>query len=152
MSVPPEVSLETIQAELKVAVPYAAASGIALETANLAGDHLRFIAVFINRDNEAFPAEFDCIDYPLYPPTIEFLNEDHTERGHRHLYPKGFHPTPCICMRYNRKAYGSYGGPHGNWRLVDWQLATSGGGPIDSLAMMFSDLNAKIRNSSGRIG
>jgi len=61
------------------------------------------------------------------------------------------HPMPCVCMRYNRKAYQERGGPHGDWRLVDWRLPTAQGVAIDTLAMMFSDLESKIRQSTGRM-
>src|SRR5450755_3377937 len=47
----------------------------------------------------------------------EFVSEDRREQGTRRLYPNGFHTTPCVCMRYNRKAYSERGGPHGDWRL-----------------------------------
>jgi hypothetical protein len=54
-------------------------------------------------------------------------------------------------MRYSRKAYTERGGPHGDWRLIDWHLATPGGGPIDKLAMIFSDMHTKILDSTGRM-
>ena len=69
----------------------------------------------------------------------------------KHLYPNVFHTAPCVCMRYNRKAYGELGGPHGDWRLVDWHLPTPGGGPITTLAMMISDLHAKTLEATGRM-
>jgi hypothetical protein len=55
-------------------------------------------------------------------------------------------------MRYNRKAYAEKGGPHADWRLIDWHLPTSGGGQVDSLAMIISDLQAKIIETTGRLG
>ena len=152
MSVPSAISLETLKAELAVAAPYAEAAGIQLETRGLCEDSLQFVAVFVNRDGELFPAEFDCQDYPMFPPTIEFLNSDRLERGLPWNYPSGFHTMPCICMRYNRKAHGEKGGPHGDWRLIDWQLPTPGGGAIDTIGMILSDLHAKIGASSGRLG
>jgi hypothetical protein len=63
-----------------------------------------------------------------------------------------FHPMPCVCARYNRKAYSERGGPHGDWRLVDWQLPTGNGVAVDSIVMMLSDLHSKIAASSGRLG
>lgn len=152
MSVHPQVSFEAVRAELEAAAPFAAAAGILLDTEGLGEENLRFHAVFLNRDGERFMAEFDCRDFPLYPPTIEFVSEDRSQRGLATLYPAGFHPLPCICMRYNRKAYTERGGPHGDWRLLDWHLPTPGGGAIDSLALVLSDLHAKIGDSSGRLG
>lgn len=151
MSVDPTVSLEAVRNELAAAAPFAAAVGVALDDTALAADHLRFFATFTNRDGERFVAEFDCRDFPLYPPTIEFVSEDRSERGSRRLYPAIFHGMPCICARYNRKAYAERGGPHGDWRLLDWHLPTHGGGKFDTLALVLSDLHAKISESTGRM-
>lgn len=149
--IPPTVSFESIKTELTDALAYAASVNLETDVSTLSEANLRFYVTFHNRDGIKFYAEFNCPDYPALPPTIEFVSENHAERGAKHLYPNVFHPTPCICMRYNRKAHGEMGGPHGEWRLIDWQLATSGGGPIDSLAMMISDLHVKILNATGRM-
>lgn len=149
--IPAEVSLESIKTELTDALGYASSVNLKTDVSMLSETNLRFYVTFHNRDGIKFHAEFTCADYPALPPTIEFVNESRTERGAKHLYPNVFHPTPCICMRYNRKAHGEMGGPHGEWRLIDWQLATPGGGPIDSLAMMISDLHGKILNANGRM-
>lgn len=149
--IPAEVSLESIKTELTDALAYAASVNLETDVAQLSETNLRFYVTFRNRDGVKFYAEFDCADYPALPPTVEFVNENRTERGARHLYPNVFHTTPCVCMRYNRKAHGEMGGPHGEWRLIDWQLATPGGGPIDSLAMMISDLHVKILSATGRM-
>jgi hypothetical protein len=151
MSVSADVSLQTVQDELAVVAAYATAAGVLLDVGAISKDSLRFYATFKNRDGERFHVEFDCKEYPLYPPTIEFVSSDRAQRGITQLYPQGFHPTPCVCMRYNRKAYGDLGGPHGDWRLLDWRLPTSNGVGIDSLALMISDLDSKIRQSSGRL-
>lgn len=152
MSVPSAVILDAIQQELPTVAAYAAALGLELDASELAEDSLSFYVTFKNGDDTPFYCEFDCSDYPLFPPTIEFLDKERTLRGERSLYPAGFHPTPCVCARYNRKAYADVGGPHSDWRLIDWRLATPNGGPIDSLAMMVSDLHAKISVSRGRLG
>jgi hypothetical protein len=152
LSLPGEVSLQAVQSELAAAAGYAAAAGIELDTLGLTTDHMFFYATFQNLAGERFVAEFDCRDYPLHPPTIEFLSEDRAQRGLPRMYPAGFHNMPCVCMRYNRKAYQERGGPHTDWRLLDWQLPTSNGVPIDSLALVLSDLDSKIRQSAGRMG
>jgi hypothetical protein len=151
VSVPAEVSLQAVQAELVVLVPYAEAAGVALDFSELSAENLRFYATFENRDCERFYLEFDCAEYPMHPPTVEFVSADKSERGMKQLYPNGFHATPCVCMRYNRKAYTERGGPHGDWRLLDWRLPTTNGAAIDSLSLMVSDLNSKIQESSGRM-
>lgn len=151
MSVPAGISLQAVRAELVAAAAYAAAAGLALDTSGLSEAHLCFFVTFDNLQGERFVAEFDCREYPLHPPTVEFVSEDRSERGSKRLYPNGFHAMPCVCMRYNRKAYNEKGGPHADWRLLDWRLPTSSGVAIDTLALMISDLHSKIRPSSGRM-
>lgn len=149
--IPPEVSLESIKTELTDALDYAASANLETDVSQLSETNLCFYVTFHNRDGVKFYAEFNCADYPALPPTIEFVDENRTRRGAKDFYPNVFHPTPCVCMRYNRKAHGEMGGPHGEWRLIDWQLATPGGGPIDSLAMMISDIHVKILSATGRM-
>ncbi|MBZ5494671.1 MAG: hypothetical protein LAO76_27405 [Acidobacteriia bacterium] len=151
MSVPADVSLEGVRAELMAAAQYAAAAGLEFDAGDLREDNLRLYVEFKNQNSERFYAEFLCLEYPLHPPTIEFVSEDRRERGTHRLYPNGFHTTPCVCMRYNRKAYSERGGPHADWRLLDWRLPTSHGVAIDTLALMISDLHSKILQSSGRM-
>jgi hypothetical protein len=152
VSIGADVSLEAVRSDLLIVNDYAAAAGLVLDSTALSERNLRFIVTFRNRDGEPFLVEFECAEYPLHPPTVEFVDKNGADRGSKHLYPQGFHPTPCVCMRYNRKAYGERGGPHSDWRLLDWRLPSSNGIGIDSLALMVSDLDSKIRQSSGRLG
>jgi hypothetical protein len=151
MSVEAAVSLEAINEELADAAQYAKSAGLKLDASNLSEQNLVFNVTFYSRTGTEYFAEFDCRDYPLYPPTIEFTDETRVRRGSPNLYPNVFHPHPCVCMRYSRKAYTERGGPHGDWRLIDWHLATPGGGPIDTLAMIISDMHTKILDSTGRM-
>jgi hypothetical protein len=151
MSISPEVSFETLKHELPNAAAYAAAAGLNLDYTLLRVQNLRIYLRLANAQGEHFYVELNCTDYPLYPPTVEFVSQDRTERGTQRLYPQGFHPTPCICMRYNRKAYSERGGPHGDWRLLDWRLPTGNGVAIDTLCLMVSDLHSKICQSTGRM-
>jgi len=152
MSVPAAVSFEAVRVELADAVPFAASAGLALDASSFNEENLRFYVTFRNRQGIEFYAEFDCRDYPLYPPYIEFVDAARAQRGQQLLYPNVFHSTPCVCMRYSRKAYGERGGPHSDWRLVDWHLATPGGGAIETLAMIISDMHSKILDAAGRMG
>jgi hypothetical protein len=152
MSVAADVSLQAVLADLALVAAYSDAAGLSLDIGPLSEANLRFCVTFRNRDRELFFAEFDCAEFPLHPPTVEFVDAARARRGSKDLYPQGFHPTPCICMRYNRKAYGERGGPHGDWRLLDWRLPTGNGVGIDTLALIVSDIDAKIRSSSGRMG
>lgn len=152
MTVDPRLTWEAVHEELAAAAPFAAAAGIHLDTSGFSETALRFVTVFQNAVGEPFVAEFDCREYPMHPPTIEFLNAARDARGQAAFYPAGFHPMPCVCARYNRKAYTEQGGPHNDWRLVDWQLPTGNGVAIDSITMMLSDLYGKIARSTGRLG
>jgi len=150
-SVDPAASFEAVQGELAMAVSFTAAAGLVLDRSALAVNNLKFHVAFPSRNGEKYYASFDCRDYPLYPPYIEFTNEYRSRAGTPDLYPVGFHTMPCICMRYSRKAYSENQGPHGDWRMLDWHMATDGGGPISSLAMIISDLHSKILSSPGRM-
>jgi hypothetical protein len=152
MTAAPALSFETVREELTAAAAFAAAAGLMIDAEGLDETTLRFVVTFVNAAGELFPAEFDCRDYPASPPVIEFLDVTRASRGLPMLYPNVFHPTPCVCARYNRKAYSERGGPHGDWRLVDWQLPTGNGVAVDSIAMMLSDLHSKIVTSRGRLG
>ena len=148
----PAVSLEAIRTELEEASAYAASAGLALDASKLSVENLTLKVRFFNRAGDRFFASFDCKEYPLLPPLIEFTDESGGSVGQASVYPACFHTTPCVCMRYNRKAYQENGGPHNDWRMIDWHLATPGGGPIGTLSMIISDLHAKILNSTGRMG
>lgn len=145
-------SLEQIREELVAASQFAEAAGIELDAQGLAEGSLKFRVTFVSRAGERFFAEFDCSDYPVFPPLIEFTDESFIARGSRSHYPNVFHNTPCVCMRYSRKAYGERGGPHPDWRMLDWHLATPGGGPIRNLGEIISDMHTKILDATGRFG
>jgi hypothetical protein len=140
--------------ELAAAETYAAAAGLAFDSTPVQEGRPLFYVTFYNRDGESFLAEIDCRDYPMFPPVVEFLDEARMRRATRDLYPSCFHGMPCVCARYNRKAYSQYGGPHGDWRLVDWQMPTSNAGEVavKTLALIVSDLHSKIAVSKGRLG
>ncbi len=135
-----------------MAAQFAEAAGLVLDARGLSEENVKFRVTFVSRTGERFFAEFDCADYPVLPPFIEFTDETGASRGLHRYYPNVFHGTPCVCMRYSRKAYGERGGPHSDWRMFDWRLATSGGGPIRNLAEIISDMHAKILDATGRLG
>src|SRR5436309_11997189 len=105
----------------------------------LTENNLCFYVTFRNRDGEPFYVAFECREYPLHPPTVEFVSCDSTEQSTKRLYPQGFHSTPCICMRYNRKAYTERGGPHGDWRLLDWRLPSGNG--VDNVIAVIAKIH-----------
>jgi len=152
VTVPSTVTIEQVREDLVGAAEYVAAASLLLDTSTLSDTSPLFYVTFTSRDGIEFVAEFLCREYPLHPPTIEFVDVTRSRRATRDLYPSCLHTTPCVCARYNRKAYRELGGPHGEWRLIDWQLPTGGGPKIDSLALIVSDLHGKIAASTGRMG
>ena len=42
-------------------------------------------------------------------------------------------------MRYNRKAYTERGGPHGDWRLLDWRLPSGNG--VDNVIAVIAKIH-----------
>lgn len=151
LAVPIVVTVEQLREELADVAEYAAAPGLMLDESALTDENPVFHMTFHNRDGVPFHVEFDCREYPLHPPTIEFVDATKKSRGTRDLYPNVFHNTPCVCARYNRKAYEQYGGPHNDWRLIDWQLPTGAGPKVETLGIIVSDLHSKIAASSGRM-
>lgn len=144
--------LEQMVEELSAAEAYAAAAGLPFDDSAIQEGTPVIRVTLFNRAAEAFYIVIDCTDYPKYPPTIEFTDEAGLRRGEKTFYPSCFHPTPCVCARYSRKAYSEKGGPHGDWRLVDWHLPTGNGIRIDTIAMIISDLHSKTAASTGRLG
>lgn len=155
-TIPAALAIEQVLEELAAVAEYAAAAGLSLDDSLVraagAGEQRPVLYVtFHNHEGRAFVAEIDCRDYPMYPPIVEFVDATRAPRGTRDLYPSCFHGMPCVCARYNRKAYAVSGGPHGDWRLVDWQLPTSNGVAITTLALIVSDLHGKIASSRGTL-
>jgi hypothetical protein len=144
--------LEQVRGELAAAEEYAAAAGLLLDASVMTEERPAFLITFKNRKGELFYVEILCVEYPKHPPTVEFLDSVSERRGTRDLYPSCFHQTPCVCARYNLKAYKQHGGPHDDWRLIDWKLPTAGGVAIKNLREILSDLHGKISDSEGRLG
>lgn len=144
--------LEQVIEELPSAASYAAAAGLAFDAGMLTEELPVLRVTFRNRKGEEFFAGILCKEYPKHPPTVEFFDATWTRWGTRDLYPACFHPTPCVCARYNRRAYTTSGGPHTDWRLIDWKLPTNGGVAIRNLTEIISDLHGKIAESEGTLG
>lgn len=144
--------LELVMAEMPAAEQYAAAAGLPFDASTLTEERPALRVTFTNGKGELFYAEILCEEYSKHPPTVEFFDSTWTRWGTRDLYPSCFHATPCVCARYNRKAYKLSGGPHDDWRLIDWKLPTGSGVPLRNLTEIVSDLHGKIAASEGRLG
>ncbi len=75
-------------------------------------------------DKEVYIVEMRCDDYKELPPLFEFLLPNGTRRVPS-AYPVSsdsfFHTSLVICFPFNRGAYNSYGGPHSDWAIANWQ-------------------------------
>ena len=153
MSVPLAASLDVLRAELPQLLGYAAALGISVDWSPLEAYTPIFYVTFRNRRGDPAIAELDFAGYPEAPPYVEFVDRVTGVKGIPSLYPNCFHPSLCVCAKYNRKAYVGYAGLHAEWRFKDWQDPTSGSGArLDSPAMIVSDLHAKISVADGWLG
>jgi hypothetical protein len=153
VSVPVEATLNVLRAEQEECEAFGAALGLPMDWSALVAGRPVVMVGFLNAPGDLFTAEVDFAGYPDLPPNIEFVDIATGERGTARLYPSCFHSMPCVCARYNRKAYGDRGGPHGEWRLKDWQDPTSGAAVrTTGFAMIISDLYGKIAQATGRLG
>lgn len=153
MSVPLSASLDVLRTELAPLLSYATALGLTVDCSPLEADMPILYVTFTNRRGEPATAELDFAGYPEAPPFVEFVDRVTGLRGIPSLYPNCFHPSLCVCAKYNRKAYIGHSGLHAEWRLKDWQDPTSGSGArLDSPAMIVSDLHAKISVVDGWLG
>jgi hypothetical protein len=128
MAVDAEISRHHVREELALIKELAATNnwGIVPDYGSL-----RVIVTMRAHTKDLFIVEVSCNDYKELPPLFEFIDPDSGERGTRHAYPKSsdsfFHESgPCICARFNRKAYKSVvdTGPHADWNFGDWQTST----------------------------
>jgi len=124
MAVDRAVSLSIIRLELEKCREYAIKYG--WEILALEEDALAFKVKLISPlDNNVFITSFKCDNYREWPPYIEFIDPDSGQEGLKKSYPLSsdgfFHQNALICHPCSRKAYGELRGPHGDWKLVDWE-------------------------------
>jgi len=125
MSVDPELTLQIIEEELRDMAPLIASYGWDVNTdrANLTVS-VKMISVI---DSETYILEAKCDNYKELPPFFEFIHPETKERGTKQCYPTDgsffIFPNdkaPCLCVQWNRKAYGVHGGPHSDWPMPNW--------------------------------
>jgi hypothetical protein len=146
VSVDPDISRRIMEEELAAMAPLAATYGweVHSDLPNLTVTVRLRSAI----DGEVYVLEARCDDYKALPPVFEFIHPDNSERGTRRCYPKDgsfFHTNPCICIQWNRKAYQSLGGPHGDWSLANWM---SDRPTMQELGGMFGLVQRQINNLS----
>jgi len=80
-------------------------------------------------DGEIYLIEIQFDNYKEWPFYIEFVDPLDGKMGTKNAYPSGkndsffnFHNgMPLICHPSSRKAYSDLQGPHGDWKLIDWE-------------------------------
>lgn len=121
MAVLIQISLDHVRRELDEAGDLIQSMGLKVDDSMLSEHDLRFrISGRSRSDDELYVVEFQCDDYRELPPFVEFVDPKTGQLGTRRAYPNVFHGHPCICARFNRKAYTGYSGLHSDWAFGDW--------------------------------
>ncbi|MEX2374807.1 MAG: hypothetical protein WD942_04365 [Dehalococcoidia bacterium] len=99
--------------------------------------------------------------YKAIPPAWDFCDHAWGSPGSKCNYParaslRGigsiFHTNPVICAPFNRLAYQTHGGPHGDWGGPEqWLKAAPGSARADTLADMLALIARDMSNSNGRM-
>ena len=153
MTVPPLVSRNLVRQELEEAQHIIGALGLHLHSDDLRVDHLRFrVSGHSRQDRERYIVEFQCDGYPDLPPLVEMIDPQSGQPGTRYAYPRCFHAEPCICARFNRKAYGGYTGLHSEWEHVDWSRDGNTNHLGGMINYIFSRIHGYTGEASGRQG
>ena len=124
MAVDKAVSLSIVKLELEKCREYADKYGWEILTFD--EDALLFkVKLSSPLNGEIFIISFKCDNYREWPPYIDFIDPDSGQEGLKKSYPLNsdgfFHQNALICHPCSRKAYGDLKGPHGDWKLVDWE-------------------------------
>lgn len=153
MTVDPEITRQIIKEEVEAMRPLASTYG--WEVIMSLPDLTVTVKMRSAVDGQTYIVEARCDGYKALPPYFEFIHHETKERGTQRCYPVGgsfFHPTPCICVQWNRKAYRDVGGPHADWKMTDWMSARPG---MTMLGDMFHLIQREINNPNqyhGRMG
>lgn len=97
----------------------------------------------------------DLVNYRAVPPAWRFVEPDGGEVTPRAFPRPGpssiFHSKLVICAPWNRLAYASEGGPHGNWSGTGNWLNVSGHTRATTLADMLAAIHVHLQASPGRM-
>jgi hypothetical protein len=104
----------------------------------------------------------DLHGYRAVPPAWRFV-DPRTGQSGQSAFPaagslpggKGsiFHSNAVLCAPWNRLAYQSEGGPHGDWaELANWLNVPGDVTRAGNIAEMLSAINVHLGHSPGRLG
>lgn len=124
MSVSKEISIDTVEEELKKCQIHAERFGWVISDIDL--EQLVFrVQIKSPVDNEEYLLEIKFDNYPEWPLCIEFIDPTSGRGGIKSAYPAGkgkagsfFHGNACICHPSNRLAYINL---HREWNLSGWK-------------------------------
>ena len=141
MAVDKTVSLSIVKFELIICQKYADKFG--WEISALKEDALSFnVKMTSPLDKEIFLISFKCDNYREWPPYVDFIDPNSGEEGLKTSYPLNpngfFHQNALICHPFSRKAYRDLQGPHGDWKLTDWERNPKIGALKDIPAMLLA--------------
>lgn len=156
MAVDKSVSLSIVKSELDKCRPDADKYGWKIST--LDEGTLSFkVEMTSPIDKEIFIVSFKCDNYREWPPYIDFVDPISGQEGVKNAYPLSsdgfFHQNIFICHPCSRKAYGDLKGPHGDWKLIDWENNPKAGALRNIPAMLLA-IHERITQSEfyrGRI-
>jgi hypothetical protein len=110
------------------------------------------------RTEQAVIFHADLSGYPAIPPA--WTCRDNQGNSPAAAYPLPgtssalptsiFHTQPVICAPWNRLAYATHGGPHGDWTAVtSWKTAAGEATQAHTIADMLSALRLHLSVSPG---
>ena len=160
---PSAVTDAAIAGELPGAQAWAARQGVALDTSLIGQRVLRVVLV---QDNGAATFYLQGIfdDYRELPPAWDWWDATWSTNEGRHLSPQPS-TTPfgssmflrqssrgIICAPFNRLAYGTSGGPHGDWgNPAQWLTAGIGYVYAATIGDMLQAVLRDFRLTAGRM-
>lgn len=124
MAVEKSISLSIIETELARCRKYSDIFGWEISTLN--GETASFSVKMISPiDKEIFIVSIKGDNYREWPLFIDFVDPTSGLEGLKKAYPSSadsfFHQHALICHPCSRKAYKDLKGPHGDWKLIDWE-------------------------------
>jgi len=152
--VDPAISRAIVESEMERSAPIAATFGWLVERDP--GGLIVRVGMRSAVDEQEYLLEAGCDNYKAWPPYLEFIEPGTLARGSARAYPRGgngyFHSLPCICAPFSRKAYQTWGGPHGDWSPGDWVRLAPAFSTLGEIFHLVQRLINDTRLYQGRMG
>lgn len=158
--VPEETTRALLGGEAGAIEAWAARHGWSVEI-----DHVRLALVATVRhpaDASLLLIAADLQGYRAIPPAWRFLDPRTGQAGPTAFPAAGplpggkgsiFHPNAVLCAPWNRLAYQTEGGPHGDWgEFTNWLNVAGDVTRAGTIAEMLSAISVHLGHSPGRLG